>query len=371
MALRHSRPRRGCKNASNSFGGQLDRQHAVLQAVLAKNIGEAFGDDAADAVGDQRPLRRLARRAAAEVAAGNQDRRIAKLRLVQNEIGVFAAVGAAALTQEQHLAIIRVEAAHHLLRRDLVGGDVVADVGHRDAGERGERLHVTRSPPRGAHVGDAARDGRRCDGLRAGEMRAHAGALPALEIAIGGRDAALAWRAPVAVAARAHRAAGFAPGKAGIAKHSVEPSRFGMPFHRGRPRHHHRDDARRDLAAAHHRCGGFEVRQSAVGAGADEDAVDRQAGKRRTRLQRHVVERALHCRFPFRRNARHVRHAAGNSDHLARIGAPRDLRLKSIAVDRQIAIERGVVVAVERAPIRERLHPRLRPTARTAVLQAS
>ncbi len=65
----------------------------------------------------------------------------------------------AALTQEQHHAVIRIEAPHHLLRRDLVGGDVVADVGHRDAGELVNGC-MSRAPRReGAHVGDAARDG--------------------------------------------------------------------------------------------------------------------------------------------------------------------------------------------------------------------
>ena len=55
------------------FLRQHDRQDAVLEAVVEEDVGEAGRDDAADAEVLQRPGRVLARRAAAEIVAGDQD----------------------------------------------------------------------------------------------------------------------------------------------------------------------------------------------------------------------------------------------------------------------------------------------------------
>ena len=41
-----------------------------------------------------------------------------------------------------------------------------------------------------------------------------------------------------------------------------------------------------DVAPAHHGGGGFEVGQARIGAGADEHAIDRQAGERHARACR-------------------------------------------------------------------------------------
>src|ERR1700733_5907834 len=105
-------------------------------------------------------------------------------------------------------------------------------------------------------------------------MGAHLRALAVFEIAVVGRDAALAGLAAVAVAARAHRATGFAPEEPGIAEHAIEPRRFRFALHRRRTRNDHRNDAIGNAATAHHGGGDFEVRQPAVGARADEDAID-------------------------------------------------------------------------------------------------
>src|SRR5581483_304632 len=51
--------------------GDLDRQNAVLEAVVVEDVGEAGGDDAADAEIQERPGRVLAGRAAAEIVAGD------------------------------------------------------------------------------------------------------------------------------------------------------------------------------------------------------------------------------------------------------------------------------------------------------------
>jgi hypothetical protein len=63
---------------------QGDRQNAVLEAVVVEDVGEAWCDDAADAEVEQRPGRVLARRAAAEILAGDQDRGLVVGRLSAN-----------------------------------------------------------------------------------------------------------------------------------------------------------------------------------------------------------------------------------------------------------------------------------------------
>src|SRR2546430_2752097 len=60
---------------------QHDRQHAVLQAIIEKDVGERRSDDGAESVVAERPGRVLARAAAAEVAAGKQDLRAPVARL--------------------------------------------------------------------------------------------------------------------------------------------------------------------------------------------------------------------------------------------------------------------------------------------------
>ena len=84
--------------------GQLDRQEAVLQAVLPVDVGEAARHDAADAGCEHRPHRALARGAAAEIAAGHQDAGRAELRLVENESPDPRCHRAPARAHEQELA---------------------------------------------------------------------------------------------------------------------------------------------------------------------------------------------------------------------------------------------------------------------------
>src|SRR5262245_48210512 len=77
-----------------------------------------------------------------------------------------------------------------------------------------------------ADINDAARDRRRCNRRRRRQVRAALRPLPVLEIAIGGRDRALAWRHDVAVAGDAHRAASVAAFEARRDEHLAEPRRF-------------------------------------------------------------------------------------------------------------------------------------------------
>jgi hypothetical protein len=121
-----------CSKASAASRCQHDREQAVLQAVLAIDVGEAPRDDDADIVGQHSPYRGLARRAGAEIVAGDQDAGLSELRLVEHEIGILAAIVAPPRAHEQQRPVVRLELAHRLHRCDLVGVDVVL----RSAGRR-------------------------------------------------------------------------------------------------------------------------------------------------------------------------------------------------------------------------------------------
>ena len=86
------------------LGRDDDRQDAVLEAVVVEDVGKAGRDDAADAEIEQRPRRVLARRAAAEIVAGDDDLGVAVGRLVEDEIGVLRAVVVVAHLREQRRA---------------------------------------------------------------------------------------------------------------------------------------------------------------------------------------------------------------------------------------------------------------------------
>src|SRR5262247_2033026 len=117
------------------------RQEAVLQAVLAIEVGEATRHDRADIVGEHAPHSSLARGAGAEIVASHQNPGIAELRLVEDEVGILAAVVALARAHEQYGLVVRLERAERLHRRDLVGVDVILEQRDRDASVLGERLH--------------------------------------------------------------------------------------------------------------------------------------------------------------------------------------------------------------------------------------
>src|SRR6476620_649021 len=66
-----------------------------------------------------------------------------------------------------------------------------------------------------AHVDEMSGDGRRCRHRRRHQVCTSLVALPALEVAVGGRGAALARRQLVGIHGEAHRAARLAPVEAG------------------------------------------------------------------------------------------------------------------------------------------------------------
>ncbi len=67
-----------------------DGQKAVLQGIAAEDIGNLRADDGAKPIIEQRPWRMLARRAAAEIAAGHQNLRRLELRDGSAQIRVLA-----------------------------------------------------------------------------------------------------------------------------------------------------------------------------------------------------------------------------------------------------------------------------------------
>src|SRR5258708_32631220 len=83
-----------------------------------------------------------------------------------------------------------------------------------------------RTPIKSTNIGDVAGDGGGRGHRRTRQVRAPARPLPADEVAVGGRDAALAGCDRVAIHRQAHRAAGLAPIEAGgeeDAVHALRP----------------------------------------------------------------------------------------------------------------------------------------------------
>ena len=106
-----------------------------------------------------------------------------------------------------------------------------------------------------------------------------------------------------------------------------------------------------DLAAVDHRGGLAQVLDPRVGAGADEDAVERDLGHRRARLQRHVGERAL-GRLAVGRglHRRGVGDRVGDLDDHPRGRAPGDHRRDAGGVDLDLGVEARAVVGRQLAP---------------------
>src|SRR3546814_2088203 len=81
-----------------------DRQQAVLERVAAEDVRDLAADDGTQAEVAQRPGRVLARRAATEVVAGDQDRGAGVLGPVERKIRVRPAVGEIAPVVERKTA---------------------------------------------------------------------------------------------------------------------------------------------------------------------------------------------------------------------------------------------------------------------------
>src|SRR5918999_1460126 len=113
-----------------------DRQQAVLEAVDEEDVGERGRDQTMEAVVAQRPGRVLARGAAAEVLAPEEDGCRLVPRLIEHELRVLAPVGEQALAEPGAL-----DRREVLLRDDLVGVDVGAVERRDEAVQDGELVH--------------------------------------------------------------------------------------------------------------------------------------------------------------------------------------------------------------------------------------
>src|SRR5690606_23014160 len=103
-------------------------------------------------------------------------------------------------------------------------------------------------------------------------------ALAPFKVAVRGRGAALMRLQPVVVHGQAHRTARLAPVETRLDEDLVETLVLSLLLHQPGPRHDHRVDGRRDFPALDHLGDGAQILDAAIGAGADEDAVERDVG---------------------------------------------------------------------------------------------
>src|SRR5439155_24763891 len=172
------------------------------------------------------------------------------------------------------------------------------------------------------------------------------------EVAVAGRGAHLATLELVVVHAEAHRAAGFAPLKAGLLEDLVQALGLGGLGHLLGAGHDQRAYVLGDLALLRDLGGDAQIRQPAVGARADERDIDASALDRLARLEAHVRERlaigrALRLRRGIRRR-NPLRHAHRHF----RVDAPRDDRLDARAIDPGDVVERCTRLCGYALPIR-------------------
>ncbi len=126
---------------------QLDRQHAVLEAVVVEDVGEAGGDDRLEPVIGQRPDGMFAAAAAAEIAPRDQDRGPLYVRPVELEVRVGRPVVVKPPVEKQKLAEPRpLDPLQELLGNDLIGIHIRPVHRRHDAGVLRERLHRRRNP---------------------------------------------------------------------------------------------------------------------------------------------------------------------------------------------------------------------------------
>src|SRR5688572_14756488 len=119
-------------------------------------------------------------------------------------------------------------------------------------------------------------------------MCAHALSLPADEIAVGGRCAALAGRPHVAVGAETHRATGVAPLEARVLEDAVEARSLRLRLDQAGARNHPGLDPGCNLATADHLDSATQVLDAAVGARADEHAIDADIGHQGAGREVHI-----------------------------------------------------------------------------------
>src|SRR5579872_3909443 len=182
--------------------------------------------------------------------------------------------------------------------------------------------------------------------------------LPAFEIAVRGRGAPLAALEPIVVHRHAHRATGIAPFDARGAEHPVEPLRLRLQADCRRAGHDDRRDIGRDAPSDQNGGGLSKVLQPAIGAGSDEDAVDRDLVEPRAGLKPHIAQTALHPRAAVGiRLAVRIGYDAVDGQIVLRRRAPGDARRKRADVQAHFAVEDSVRIGRQGLPVGHRGFP--------------
>src|SRR5664280_3167810 len=186
---------------------------------------------------------------------------------------------------------------------------------------------ISGHPGKRAWIGDATLDRGGGRGRDAGEVRARTGPLAADEVAVTCRNASLSRGDDLVVYGEAHRASRLAPFEAGCGEDAVESECLGLAPHALRSRHHPRAHALRHVPAANDLRGPLQVRETAVGAGADEHVLDGQPEQLLAGAQAHVLERlAAGQASPRIPRLSGVGDLAIEGHRVRRASAPRDLR---------------------------------------------
>src|SRR5262249_23771645 len=154
------------------------------------------------------------------------------------------------------------------------------------------------------------------------EVRAALVALPALEIAVRGRGAALPGRELVRVHGETHGAAGLAPFEAGLDEDLVEALGLGLFLHQPVAGTSHRLDVAVDRLAFYARGRRAKILDAPMGARANEHAVESDAGDLLAALEAHIGERAFRRLALVFRDLVEARHAAADGDDLLGARAP-------------------------------------------------
>lgn len=119
-----------------------DRQHAVFEAVVVEDIGEAGSDQHAESMVLERPGSMLPARPATEVAPRQKHARAAKVRPVQLKLGVVGSIFVEPPIEEEELPKAGpLNAFEELLGDDLIGIDIGPVHGEDEAGVGGEWVH--------------------------------------------------------------------------------------------------------------------------------------------------------------------------------------------------------------------------------------
>jgi hypothetical protein len=116
------------------------------------------------------------------------------------------------------------------------------------------------------------------------QVRAATLALPAFEIAIGGRSATISLLEAIAIHGNAHRTAGSAPLETSVKKDPVEALRLSLFAHLCGARYDDGLDVRCDLPAGYDSGSRPKVLKASIGAGTNENLIDLDIDEQHSRL---------------------------------------------------------------------------------------